>query len=479
MVFRRVAPLLAALIVAPAIVRAQDPVPAPVPEPVPATDPDPKDDRITDLETRLDDLADQNEKLTERVDILEEDLAYAEQRVDKLAPLAAKLTGYFDFGFFGTTGNGAGTRTDVANTYFPEYAGVVPDTWVFMGDPLSTAVNARGEPADTGESRAIAFDSINSGGKPTFAVSSLSMTLFAGIGTRATVNGAFDLVPRARDASSPGGGVGDYVDVKLAYLEYRIPRPSWHLDLSFGKFDSVLGFEYRSQDAPDRLTVSPSLICRYTCGRPLGIKARFHLPSERFVANVAVTNGSHFSEIFPFSNEIDVNAMKTVAGRLSFRQRLGDAGFVELGGSAAFGAQDFQPEDDRAQWHVGGDLRVEWKDLELTGEYVKGDVAGETEASMVACGLSPCLAYQGAYGLIGYRVTNVFEPYARVDWRDATHQDGASFVYLSQVLRATAGLRAEIGQSVVVKAEYTVNRELGRIPQFPDDIFTSALVVKF
>ena len=33
-------------------------------------------------------------------------------------------------------GDGAGTRTDVGNLHFPEYAGIVPGSWVFMGDPL-------------------------------------------------------------------------------------------------------------------------------------------------------------------------------------------------------------------------------------------------------------------------------------------------------------------------------------------------------
>ena len=30
-----------------------------------------------------------------------------------------------------------------------------------------------------------------------------------------------------------------------------------------------------------------------------------------------------------------------------------------------------------------------------------------------------------------------------------------------------------------MKAEYTLNRELGVLPQFPDDVFTSSLVVTY
>jgi len=76
-------------------------------------------------------------------------------------------------------------------------------------------------------------------------------------------------------------------------------------------------------------------------------------------------------------------------------------------------------------------------------------------------------------------VTNVFVPYARVDWRDATHLSGESFVYVSTVLRATAGLRAEIGTRVIAKLEATKNQELGKIPQFPNDVVTSSLVIKY
>ena len=112
---------------------------------------------------------------------------------------------------------------------------------------------------------------------------------------------------------------------------------------------------------------------------------------------------------------------------------------------------------------------------------VKGKARGETSAMadpMAPCDLAPCIRYQGAYGLVGYRLTNVFVPYARVDWRDALHQSGESFVYISQLVRATVGLRAEIGTRVILKAEGTLNRELGRIPQFPNDVVTTSLVIK-
>ena len=59
------------------------------------------------------------------------------------------------------------------------------------------------------------------------------------------------------------------------------------------------------------------------------------------------------------------------------------------------------------------------------------------------------------------------------------HQNGASFVYISDLMRATVGLRVEIGTRVIVKVEVTKNQELGRLPQFPDDVVTSSLILKY
>ena len=71
------------------------------------------------------------------------------------------------------------------------------------------------------------------------------------------------------------------------------------------------------------------------------------------------TNGSHFQEQFPFSDETDVNEFKTVAGRLSTLI----AKKVEVGVSGAFGAQDDQTSDSVYQWHVGADVHGKSKEF--------------------------------------------------------------------------------------------------------------------
>ncbi|MCA9659206.1 MAG: hypothetical protein KC486_12745, partial [Myxococcales bacterium] len=227
----------------------------------------PRPDRMSALEARLDALEAENAELRGEVEYLREDHDSLDQRVARILPLTGRLGGYIDFGYFYVGGDGSGVRPDTGYQYFPEHQGVIPDSWVFMGDPLSTMINSRGDPADTGESRQVTFDGVDSRGKSSFIVNALNLNVFAGIGKYAAVEGLFDLVPRGRDAANPDGlFLGDYLDVKLAYLRVSPPTKRLDLDIMAGKINPVFGYEYRIQEAPDRLTVTPSLICRYTCG---------------------------------------------------------------------------------------------------------------------------------------------------------------------------------------------------------------------
>lgn len=389
-----------------------------------------------------------------------------------------RFSGYLDFGFFRVGGDGAGTRADLGNTLFPEYAGQVAGAWVFYGDPLSTAINTRGETASTGDSRAVTLDAIANGGAPSFIVSSLGLGLLVTLGDALTLSTLVDLVPRSRDVSSSDGiFLGDHVDVKLAYAQYDWAFEAVELSVAAGKVDSLLGREYRGQDADTRLGVTPSLICRYTCGRPLGLRARLVGVDVPFTAALGVSNGSSGVELFPLSSELDDNAAKTVSGRVSYELPLADG--LELGASAMLGAQDLQTEDDTLHWQVGADLHLEWGDLELAGEFVKGRAEGRTSPGGLSCDAAPCLEYLGAYGWVAYRLFHWLTPYTRVDGRSALHRSGASFVYVSELMRATIGLRSELGAHVIVKAEYTFVRELGDVPDIDDDVLTSSLVVRY
>lgn len=441
---------------------------------------DPAGERLDRLEKRLKTIERENRALREEVTTLREDQDEVSERVDRVMPLTGRVGGYLDVGFFYAAGDGSGTRADIGNLRFPEYAGVVPDSWVLMGDPLSTTINSRGEPADTGASRAITFDGVNSQGKSSFILNAFNLNLLAGLGKQVSIEGLIDFVPRSRnvgDSDTSRFALGDFIDVKLGYLRWQVPVKRLDFDLFAGKIDPPFGYEYRIQESPSRTTVTPSLACRYTCGRPLGLKARFRfLPKRALIVALSVTNGSSFTENFSFSNEIDTNNFKTVMGRLSYVIPVG-AG-LEVGSSGSVGAQDFQPRDLVIQKQYGFDVHLEVKGVELTGEYVQGKVDGETEPGGVRCGIAPCLDFKTAYGLLAYRVLTWLMPYARVDWRKALHQNGASFVYNSNTLRITPGFRFEVGTNVIIKLEYTVNRELGRVPGIRNDVFTSSLVAR-
>lgn len=464
----------------PIAVTAPESAPGQAPAPTAPIATSSADDRLDRLEKRLKALERENRALRGEVTTLREDQDEVSERVDRVMPLTGRVGGYLDVGFFHAQGDGSGVRSDIGNLQFPEYKGVVPDSWVLMGDPLSTTINSRGEPADTGASRAITFDGVNSQGKSSFILNAFNLNLMAGIGKQVSIEGLIDFVPRSRNVGDPDNArfaLGDYIDVKLGYLRWQVPVKRLDFDLYAGKIDPPFGFEYRIQESPMRTTVTPSLACRYTCGRPLGIKARFRfLPKRSLIFALSLTNGSSFTENFSFSNEIDSNNFKTVMGRLSYVIPVG-AG-LEIGSSGSVGAQDFQPKDLVIQKQYGFDLRLEVKGVELTGEYVQGKVDGETEPGGVACGIAPCLEFKTAYGLLAYRVLTWLMPYARVDWRKAHHQNGASFVYNSNTLRITPGFRFEVGTNVIIKLEYTVNRELGRIPGIRNDVFTSSLVAR-
>jgi hypothetical protein len=439
------------------------------------------DRRLDELERKLDAVTRDNERLRREVEQLREDHEWTESRVEQIQPVTTKVSGYVDVGFFHVTGDGRGIVADVGNRHFPEYADPVtgvPGSWVFMGDPLSTAINSRGDPADVSDSRAVTLNPIDGNGKSTFLVNNVNLALLASSGDF-VVHGLIDFLPRSRNVSVPDqSGLGDYVDVKLGYIEYRAPLESMSLVVSAGKVESLLGHEYRAQESPARTTVTPSLICRYTCGRPVGLRATAGLLGDDLQLGVALTNGGHMIEGFPFASETDTNHAKTVAGRVAYRFPVG-AG-LEVGASGAWGAQDFQENDSVLQRHIGGHAHLEVDGLEVSAEYVRGDAQGEADPALaVPCLLAPCLEYQGAYGLTAYRVNNWLVPYARVDWRDALHRSGASFVYISDALRGTVGVRLEASADVIAKVEYTMNGELGRIPEFPNDIYTSSLVGRF
>lgn len=413
---------------------------------------------------------------------LKEQLKIANARIDALddkasaaSQLAARFYGYLDVGFFVVQGNGSGVRKDLGHVYAPQYSDLL-GAWVLLGDPLGTAINSRGEPADVGDSRAIRFDPIHAGGHPSFLVNALNLGTFVSITDDFTLTASLDFLPRDRDLQDLRA-LGSFFDVKLAYLRYELDLGKVWLSFYAGKFDSIHGIEYRKQESTQRAGITPSLACRYTCGHPVGLKGKLGLFDRQLEVWLAVTNGSHQSDLFPFSNETDFNGGKTVSGRLQYTLPIGQRG-LELSASGSIGSQDRQSDDGVLQWHYGFAAQLAVGDFTGSAEFVTGRALGKRDAAGAACGAAPCLFYRAAYGQLVWRANNFLVPYARVDWRAATHRRGNDWAYVSNAARGTFGLRAELTTFLTVKAEYVLNREVSML-EFPDDVFTTSLVVSY
>jgi hypothetical protein len=427
------------------------------------------DERVQALEDRL-------AEVETKLKAAEAKTAAVTTRVGWLEKLSVKFSGYFDLGFFWVQGDGSGTRPD----YWRDvtWANDLLRSWVLVGDPLSTTINSRGDVADTGASRSILYNPIHASNKPGFLLNAFNVDLRATYDDDWRVELMVDFLPRDRDVSKPGVGLGDFIDVKLAYAQWQHVFAAVKLTISAGKFDSLLGVEYRLQEANNRVGVTPSLICRYTCGRPVGLKASAELFDEQLEVVLALTNGSHQVEGFPFANEIDSNFGKTVAGRVAVR--LPFARSFELDASGAIGPQDHQTDDSVVQWHWGVAAKFAWQQLTASVEFVKGRASGKTDfnGGAIPCGAASCLDYRGGYVLVAYRVHELFKPYARFDWRTAALRKGMEYAYQSDDVRVTLGARVDVTPAIAVKAEYVFNHELFPY-DFPDDVFTSSLVVTY
>lgn len=417
--------------------------------------------------------ADELEQLKADVADTERVVTALGEREELIRANSVAWAGYADVGFFAVQGDGSGVRKDVTRAV-PGGDDLL-STWVLRGDPLATTVNSRGDVADVGASRA--FTGLGLGGRPSFLVNAVNLQLRATIGNEVLIHAMVDLLPRERALTNLA--FGDLLDVKLANVSWRRRFGFGELVVWAGKFDSVLGIEYRVQEAPDRLTVTPSLLCRYTCGRAVGLRARGLLLGDRLEVLATVTNGSNQLEVMPWGAEAGFNASPALAGRIG--ALLPVANGLELSVSGQVGVQERQADPTVWQFHAGAAAKLDLRTLVLTAEGVFGRAAGKTglvAGEPVACAAASCLVYRGAYLLVGWRALRWLTPYGRVDWRSGTMRSAREWLYESVRLRATAGVRVDAWRHLALKAEYTFNRELLGL-DFPDDVFTTSLVVSY
>jgi hypothetical protein len=443
---------------------------------------EPADADDTDAELPLDSQTQIND-LRERILDLEQRLDQTRQVATARRPIVS-VNGYVDAGFFATSGTGAGIIQDsgpAAARAYPEFMDRY--AWVFLGDILATAVNSRGEAADLGDFAGVdRFDSVNSNGAPGFIINEVNLTLTAALAPNALATASVNFIPR----SGYNFNISDFIEADLAQLEW-MPTRSGRTSIFVGKFDSVIGIEYRERKASQRFGITPSLMARYTTGTPIGIKVRSKFgEGDRFVIAAAVTNGTSGAEQFHFYDEVDSNTAKTASGRLSVRPLLGLD--LEIGLSGEYGSQDKALDSRDPLWLWGVDLLAHFGTVDVKGQYLRGHATGERVDRIYDPNHRPygLDLKNGGYLEIDWMVTPILGVYGRGDLRDAMvwlgNPDSLTLLasdrlYITKSWRATGGVRAVINEHIVVKAEYLHNGEYGRIPEIANDVFTSSLLL--
>jgi hypothetical protein len=424
------------------------------------------------------DTATQIEDLRQKMADLEQRLEQTRQTMAQRRPIL-NASAYIDAGFFAAQGNGVGVVQDVGpNRRFPQYANQY--AWVFMGDLLSTTINSRGEAASLGNFAGVdRFDSVASNGAPSFIVNEVNLTLTGTLTSHALATASVNFIPR----SGANFSLGDFMEVDLAQVEW-LPTDDGRTSIFFGKFDSVIGIEYRDRKAVQRFGITPSLISRYTTGTPLGIKARTKLgDGDRVIVAAALTNGSSTTEQFHFYDEVDSNVGKTASGRLAVRPLYG----LEVGVSGQYGAQDKALDSRDPMWFFGIDLLAHLGSLDLKGQWLKGGAKGETDRIYPDDHRPYGLAlHGGGYLEADWMITPVVGVIGRGEYRDAlvwlgnpNAVGGADRLYITKGWRATVGGRFVLGEHVVLKVEYLHNGEYGGVPQIDNDVFTSSLLLMY
>jgi hypothetical protein len=410
------------------------------------------------------DLDARTAELNDKIQQLETKLSMSEESRKSKFPI--RLSGYGDIGAFATQGDGSGLRRDAGHTMFPEHSDI---GWVFYGDLLATSVNSRGDVADLGEVPGVdRLDGINSGGNPTFLVNELNVTINAGVGSRALFTSSVNFTPR----TGQDFRLGDSFDVDLVQLEYLLTESGKH-SIFVGKFDSVIGHEYKTRKAHERFGITPTLLARYTTGTAIGIKGRSKLANDHIILAASVTNGSFGTEQFHFHSEIDTNAYKTLSGRAALRAELG-AMEVEIGPSGQYGVQDGAADGAGKMSVYGLDAEIKHTRFALKAQWLRGKAPGDDLSMAYRLDLK-----QGGYLESNIVITPTIGLLGRAEFRDAEVQQGQERLYITKNWRATAGFRLLLSPKAAIKAEYSHNGEYGETPAIPNDVVTTSAVMAF
>jgi hypothetical protein len=386
---------------------------------------------------------------------------------------ALTSTGYVDVGFVDAQGDG--TSFAPGDRRLPADYGV---------DPFAPAVNSLGEAASTDPggrfTNGFLPRSAGVGGRPSPMINTVSADLrYVAPGAPVMIYGRAHLLPRFFDRT----GARTRLWVEQAFGRIS-PFDTHELALSVGKFDSVFGIEYLENQASLRTGVTPSLLARYTTGQGLGAKLFYRrqlAPLWSAVSlNVAATTAAPFVEALQPPD-------RSLTGRPVLSARLGyDLNLprlqVRLGGSAMRGPRNDQGSPRAGQQALGGDLRISVFGLSLSGEYVHVDQE-DGPAHDKRTGLGPqtvasAFHARGAYATLAWALPwaggalRRATLYTRLERRHAWFEGFAPIT----VARATAGARLDLWDTLALKAEGLLNRELAGAPTVDNDVFVASAV---
>jgi hypothetical protein len=386
------------------------------------------------------------------------------------APAPLIINGYLDVGF--ARAQGDGTSFPPGDTRVPADYGV---------DAFAPAVNSRGDVASTDSggrfTNGFLPRSVGIGGRPSFLINTLDLDLKYNVPSAPVMFFArAQLLPRFT-------GQGDDTRVLVEQAFGRVvPFDSQELALAFGKFDSVFGIEYLDNQANIRTGVTPSLIARYTTGQSIGAKLFYRIqiaPAWSALSiNAAATNSGTFVEALQ-PPDASLTGVPVGSARLGYELNLPRVQ-VKLGGSGMFGPRNDQDLRSAHQRAVGGDLRVALLGFYLNAELIRvdEDQGGAKVTSQGSFPVSSAFHARGFYAQLAYAQSLEVGPlrkltfYGRYDYRHAWF-DG--FTPLT-VDRITAGLRFDLWESVIVKGEMLINRELAGSPTVANNVQTTSVV---
>ena len=380
------------------------------------------------------------------------------------------LNGYVDLGWARAQGNG--TSFAPGDTRLPADYGV---------DGFAPAVNSRGDVASTDSggrfTNGFLPRSVGIGGHGSFLINTVDLDVrYVPSAAPLLLFTRVQLLPRFSSA-----GESTRVLAEQAFARV-IPFASQEFALTLGKSDSVFGIEYLENEANLRTGITPSLIARYTTGQSLGAKAFYRIqlaPLWTAVSlNVAASNGGTLVETLQ-PQGASQSGTPVFSGRLGVEVNLPSLE-VKLGLSALAGPRNDQSQPGVRQEAVGLDARLVFGIVELRGELIRltlGAGAGDKINGLGTETVVSRFDVRGGYGQLGLGfdfagAVRRLSLYGRYDRRHAQFE---GFIPIT-VDRVTAGARADLWESLAVKGEVLLNRELAGAPNVDNDVLTSSLI---